>query len=92
MRESIHLKSDGVSVIFDLSANTPNIAHWGRAVADTSLDILAILEPSPHCDFDEPQLIGIWRENARGFLGEPALRGSRPGRDWSPKFDIRDVE
>ncbi len=92
MRESIHLKSDGVSVIFDLSANTPNIVHWGRAIADASLDILAILEPSPHCDFDEPQLIGIWRENARGFLGEPALRGSRPGRDWSHKFELRDVE
>ena len=92
MRESIHLKSDGVSVIFDLSANTPNIVHWGRAVADRSLDVTAILEPSPHCDFDEPQLIGIWRENARGFLGEPALRGSRPGRDWSHKFELRDVE
>ena len=75
MRESIHLKSDGVSVIFDLSANTPNIVHWGRAVEDSTLDVTAILEPSPHCDFDAPQLIGIWRENARGYLGEPALKG-----------------
>ncbi len=91
MRESIHLKSDGVSVIFDLSANTPNIVHWGRAVADSDLDVTAILEPSPHCDFDAPQLIGIWRENARGYLGEPALKGSRPGRDWSHKFELRDV-
>ena len=92
MRESIHLQSAGVSVIFDLSANTPNIVHWGRAVADSAIDVSAILEPSPHCDFDEPQLIGIWRENARGFLGEPALRGSRPGRDWSHKFELRDAE
>ena len=91
MAHTIHLKADGVSLIIDTSTNTPVIAHWGRAVADEQVDLLALLEPTPHCDFDEPQLAGIWRENARGFIGEPALRGSRPGRDWSHKFDLRDI-
>ena len=92
MSKTIHLKADGVSLIIDTSANTPVVLHWGRAVSDTDVDMLAAIEPTPHCDFDEPQQIGIWRENARGFIGEPALKGSRPGRDWSHQFELRKVE
>ncbi|MDE2387171.1 MAG: hypothetical protein KGL77_05700, partial [Actinomycetales bacterium] len=71
MANSIHLKANGVSLIIDTTANTPVILHWGREVVDSDLDVISQLEPTPHCDFDEPQLIGIWRENARGFIGEP---------------------
>ena len=92
MSNTVHLKADGVSLIIDTSAATPVILHWGRAVADSEIDILSQLEPTPHCDFDEPQLIGIWRENARGFIGEPALRGSRIARDWSHKFELRNTQ
>jgi alpha-galactosidase len=91
MGQTVHLKSDGVSLIIDTSAATPVIVHWGRAVTDSDVDVLAITEPSPHCDFDAPELIGIWRENARGFIGEPALRGSRVARDWSHKFELRNT-
>ncbi|MEN9607245.1 MAG: hypothetical protein RL605_1073, partial [Actinomycetota bacterium] len=92
MGQTVHLKSDGVSLIIDTSAATPVIVHWGRAVTDSDVDVLAITEPSPHCDFDAPELIGIWRENARGFIGEPALRGSRVARDWSHKFELRNTQ
>lgn len=92
MGQTVHLKADGVSLIIDTSAATPAIVHWGRAVSDSEVDVLAINEPSPHCDFDAPELIGIWRENARGFIGEPSLRGSRVARDWSHKFELRGTQ
>ena len=83
-----------MSVLIETSAATPNIVHWGRelvgTIDETSL-LSAIQEPTPHCDFDDPQLVGIWRENARGFLGAPSIIGSRDGLDFSQHFSLRDV-
>lgn len=84
----IHLKADGVSVVIDTSANTPAVLYWGSAITNPGDIVQAQLEPTPHCDFDHPETIGIWRENARGFIGEPALVGSRVGRDFSHKFNL----
>jgi alpha-galactosidase len=69
------------------------VLHWGRAVGSNSPEALEVsqLDPAPHCDFDEPQVIGIWRENARGFLGRPTVIGSRNGADFSQLFTLRDV-
>ncbi|MEY4348796.1 MAG: hypothetical protein RL719_93 [Actinomycetota bacterium] len=88
----IHLRRAGVSVIFDTSANTPAILYWGAAVAEvvSAEDFVrSQLETTPPCDFDEPQTIGIWRENARGFLSRPTIIGSREGADFSQKFSLR---
>ena len=94
MANLFHLTRAGVSVLIETSAATPNIVHWGRElvgkVEETSL-LSAIQEPTPHCDFDDPQLVGIWRENARGFLGAPSIIGSRDGLDFSQHFSLRDV-
>jgi alpha-galactosidase len=90
----IHLKRAGVSVVIETSAGTPNIVHWGRELAgalDEKSLLSAIHEPTPHCDFDDPQLIGIWRENSRGFLGAPTIIGSRDGLDFSQHFTLREV-
>jgi alpha-galactosidase len=83
----------GVEVCIDLGSGTPNVLHWGRAVGSNSPEALEVsqLDPAPHCDFDEPQVIGIWRENARGFLGRPTVIGSRSGSDFSQLFTLRDV-
>jgi alpha-galactosidase len=69
------------------------VLHWGRAVGSNSPEALEVsqVDPAPHCDFDEPQVIGIWRENARGFLGRPTVIGSRNGVDFSQLFTLRDV-
>jgi alpha-galactosidase len=88
-----HLKSAGISVVIDTTANTPNVIYWGEELGEVADLLQTQLETTPHCDFDEPQLIGSWRENSRGFLGEPSLRGSRFGREWSHKFELtRTVE
>ena len=85
-----HLKRSGVSVIIDTSFGTPNVLHWGREISEGNFEdfVTAQLETTPHCDFDDPELIGIWRENARGFQGAPAIQGSSSGQHWSQKFDL----
>ena len=94
MTELIHLRRAGVSVLIETSAGTPNIVHWGaELLGDNDLQSLAdaIHETTPHCDFDDPQLVGVWRENSRGFLGAPALLGSRDGLNFSQHFTIREI-
>jgi alpha-galactosidase len=89
-----HLKRAGVSVVIETSAGTPNIVHWGSELSgdlDEKSVLSAIHEPTPHCDFDDPQLVGIWREDSRGFLGAPTIIGSRDGLDFSQHFTLRDV-
>jgi alpha-galactosidase len=86
------LNADGVSLIVDISTGTPAILHWGADIGFTSIgDDLALIarESSPHADLDEPQNPGIWRENARGFLGRPAIQGHRLGQDWSQLFAVK---
>ena len=90
----IHLRRAGVSVIFDTTSGTPAILYWGAAVADihAAEDLVRTqLELTPPCDFDDPQTIGIWRENARGYLGRPTIIGSRNGKDFSQLFTLKDV-
>ena len=89
-----HLKRSGVSVLIETSSATPNVVHWGRELShriDEESVLSAIQEPTPHCDFDDPQLVGVYRENARGFLGAPSIVGSRDGLDFSQLFTLRDV-
>ncbi|MEY5004703.1 MAG: hypothetical protein RLZZ594_733 [Actinomycetota bacterium] len=95
MSNLTHLTNAGVSVIIDTTSGTPAVLHWGRAIQpgfDAEALVLTQVEPTPHCDFDAPQTIGIWRENARGFIGEPTIKGSRPGRDWSHHFTVRSTQ
>lgn len=94
MANLFHLKRSGVSLLIETSSATPNIVHWGRELSDRideSSLLTAIQEPTPHCDFDDPQLVGVYRENARGFLGAPSIVGSRDGLDFSQLFSLRDA-
>lgn len=92
--ELVHLRRDGVSLVIDTQSGTPAVLHWGREISgdiDATSLRTATIEPTPHCDFDEPQQPGIYRESSRGFLGRPTLAGSRQGLDWSAKFDLISV-
>lgn len=91
----IELSAAGVQLIIDISTGTPSILHWGHRLGDPgeSPDLLRIVrEGVPHADLDDPQNPGVWRENARGFLGRPAVQGHRNGQDWSQLFEIVDVQ
>ena len=91
--EFVCLCSAGVEVCIDLTSGTPNVLHWGGQISQNNPRQLTLsqVEPAPHCDFDEPQVIGIWRENARGFLGRPTVIGSRNGKEFSHLFTLVDV-
>jgi alpha-galactosidase len=84
------LNADGVSVVIDLATGTPVILHWGSDLgAIKAADLRSALQEGvPHADLDAYQNPGIWRENARGYLGRPAVLGHRGGQDWSQQFDI----
>jgi len=90
-QQLFHLSRDGVSLLIETTKGTPNIIHWGRqlpAIDDPSQYLTAITEPTPHGLFDESHRGGAWRENARAFLGQPALQGHRAGRAFSQKFEL----
>jgi alpha-galactosidase len=89
----IELHADGTSVIVELSDGSPSILHWGAEVGSGSQDLItATIDPVPHADLDDPIRPGLWRVNATGFLGRPAILGHRAGQDWSQKFEISSVE
>lgn len=89
----IELTSSGVSLIVDLSTGTPAILHWGPTIGAAALETLVQLDtpPAPHASIDAPRAAGVWRENARGFLGRPAVLGHRSGRDFTQQFEVSDV-
>ena len=88
------LIADGVSFQIDVSSGTPAVVYWGPDLGGAGgADLTAILhDGSPRSDIDHPQVPGIWRENARGFLGRPAILGHRRGHDWSQLFAVTGVE
>ena len=92
--EATILSQQGVALIIDFSSGTPQILHWGRHLGDNDIAQLrlAYAEPAAHAELDEYQVPGIWRENARGFLGRPTVLGHRSGRDFSQLFELVRVE
>jgi alpha-galactosidase len=90
----IELTASGVSLVIDVSTATPAILHWGSPIGEAALDALVQLDtpPAPHAGIDAPSTPGIWRENARGFLGRPAVLGHRSGLDFTQLFDVTAVE
>ncbi len=94
-QDFVHLTQDGVSLLIDLSRDTAEIVHWGKALGNLS-NIgnfsKAAMEPVAHAELDDPMYQSIWRENSRGNTGLPALLGHSSGKRFSQKFEIVSVE
>ncbi|MFO1068085.1 MAG: alpha-galactosidase [Geminicoccaceae bacterium] len=81
------LRLDGTTVSLVVDAATASVLHWGARLPDgIDLSMLAAIAlPSvPHASLDEvmapTQLLpGL----GGGWLGVPAIAGSRGGRDWT---------
>ncbi|WP_010204887.1 alpha-galactosidase [Salinibacterium sp. PAMC 21357] len=89
--QNLHqLSAAGVLLVVDTSTGTPHIVHWGDDWGRHALNDLAVLNAEtvvgPNGDVSVPT--GIWRENARGFFGRPAVRARRSGADWTHRFDL----
>ena len=91
--EQVTLRSNARELVIDFASGTPVIQHFGRVLEHDSVSAIRIAmhDSVPHADLDEYINPGIWRENARGFHGRPALLGHRAGQDWSQKFEIESV-
>ncbi len=93
----IALRSDGVSLVLDISAGRlPAIVHWGAdlgtlELADVEGLILSNIDPGAPNVVDEPIRLVLMPEHWTGWVGRPGLSGSRAGRDWSPKFTATEV-
>jgi alpha-galactosidase len=84
-----HLRQDGVSLLVSLTPELVRIVHWGEDLGDIKdfeSYLAASIEPTAHAEGDFPDQSGIWREQARGAIGSPVLRGHRQGEDFSPLF------
>jgi alpha-galactosidase len=85
----VHLRQDGVSLLVSLAPELVRIIHWGEDLGEIKNfeDYLAVTtEPTAHAEGDSPDQPGIWREQARGSIGAPVLKGHRQGADFSPLF------
>ncbi|MBG6059041.1 alpha-galactosidase [Cryobacterium sp. MP_M5] len=91
----LELVANGVSFQVDVSSGTPAVVYWGQDLGSASRpeDLSLMLHDGvPQSNIDEPEAPGIWRENARGHLGRPAVLGHRDSQDWSQLFAITNVE
>jgi alpha-galactosidase len=93
----IALRSEGVSLVLDISAGQlPAIVHWGAdlgtlELADVEALILSNIDPSGPNLVDKPVRLAVLPEHWTGWVGRPGLSGSRGGRAWSPKFTTTEV-
>ena len=90
-KQSAILSSVTSSLLIEVVNGALVIRHWGAPILGENHDIAAASRVSiANSSWDEPQLPGIMRESARGFLGRPALSGHRDGKAWSTKFEVTD--
>jgi alpha-galactosidase len=78
----------GVSVLIDTTGDDPVVVHWGADLGGLDLDPALLLPAVPHSMFDDPVRPSVLPQLARGWRGRPAVRGSRAGRDFSPRFAL----
>lgn len=76
----IHLRQSASSLIFDREGDSLSILHWGKAIDHLDENMSqALKRPWPHGGLDLFPGHLLLRENARGWIGRPALRGHRNG-------------
>ena len=91
----IHLRRSGVSVVFDVSAGVPVIAHWGRELesVDEELILAQVYPPKQPGSVDVTAPIAVVPQHGDGCFARPGLAGHRPGgRHFAPRFSQPKVE
>jgi len=93
--EIVHLRGGGVSVLIEIRVgDTPRVVHWGADLGEgveASTAVLArraLANSAPAVDSGP----GLIPQESTGFLGHPAVTGSRSGLEWSPRFVLADLE
>ena len=90
-KQTALLSAPTSSLLIEVVNGALVIRHWGAPILGENHDIaLASRVSIANSSWDEPQLPGLMREGARGFLGRPTLSGHRNGKAWSTKFEVTD--
>ena len=95
---NVHLRGGGTSVTLDLSRDgAPVITYWGPDLGPLDEDTPRALARGHRLDaisgeIETPGAPSILPLASEGWLGTPGLRGSRTGRDFSPRFVIESVD
>ena len=86
MTDTLHLRGGAASLILDLSAPAPVVAHWGARLDDEIVDPSLLIGPVPHSSYDDPESLELVPQASSGWRGRPALAGHRAGRSFSPRL------
>ena len=90
-KQTALLSAPTSSLLIEVVNGALVIRHWGAPILGQNHDIaLASRVSIANSSWDEPQLPGLMRESARGFLGRPTLSGHRNGKAWSTQFEVTD--
>ncbi len=90
-KQTALLSAPTSSLLIEVVNGALVIHHWGAPILGQNQDIALASQVSiANSSWDEPQLPGLMRESARGFLGRPTLSGHRNGKAWSTKFEVTD--
>ena len=90
-KQTALLSAPTSSLLIEVVNGALVIRHWGAPILGQNHDIALASQVSiANSSWDEPQLPGLMRESARGFLGRPSLSGHRNGKAWSTKFEVTD--
>ena len=90
-KQSAILSAPTSSLLIEVVNGALVIRHWGAPLLGENHEIATASRTSiANSSWDEPQVPGLMRESARGFLGRPALSGHRNGSAWSTKFEVTD--
>ncbi len=88
MPELHRITAGGVALVVDTSGDDPVVVHWGADPGAVEIDPALLLPAVARSMFDEPVRPSLLPQLARGWRGRPAVRGSRSGRDFSPRFAL----
>ena len=91
MTSRAHLSRGGVDVIAEIVDGAFVIRYWGSTLHG-SLEDFPFTRSIANSDYDQVINPGLMRENSRGWLGYPTIRGHRNGKDWSSHFTARDLQ
>ena len=94
----IALRAAGVGLLLDISAGQlPAVLHWGADLGEVGPSDWEALRraqqmPVMNNGVDVPLRLALVPEGRAGWMGRPGLSGSRGGRDWSPRFEVVELE
>lgn len=90
--DQYYVEAGGVGLLLDVRGGDPVVVHWGAPLGAQVPAADRLTAAVPHSMFDEPIRASVLPQAARGWRGRPAVRGSRGGRSWSPRFALVGAE